>query len=266
MGWAAAAEPERVTFAGRDSSAASIQGLLYLPAAANGPRPAVIALHGCGGNTRANGRDLVARVPDWTNRWIAAGYTVLWPDSFGSRGLGSQCGVTDRLITPAFRAGDALAAADWLGGQPGIDKARIALVGWSNGGSTVLRAVAGTPDGGAAPFKTAVAFYPGCRPLVEATRRVAWSTSVPLTILMGGADDWTSPEPCRVLGFTRPFVRYIEYPGAYHDFDAPDVPVRVRKNLAFTAGKSGEAHVGTDPAARAAAIVEVTAILAAAFR
>ena len=39
---------------------------------------------------------------------------------------------------------------------------------------------------------------------------------------MGAADDWTPPEPCRILG-ARAGVRYIEYPGAYHDFDAPDV-------------------------------------------
>lgn len=262
---AASAEPERVTMRGRDASAPTLQGLLYRPTAESAARPAVVALHGCGGNTRANGQGLVARVPDWSDRFLAAGYVVLWPDSFGSRGLGSQCGVANRAITPARRAEDAFAAADWLAGQPGIDTARIALVGWSNGGSTVLHVVAGAKDRVVPPFKTAIAFYPGCRPLAEQTRATAWATTVPLTILMGGADDWTPPEPCRVLG-RRPGVRYIEYAGAYHDFDAPDVPIRLRKGLAFTAGKSGEAHIGTDPAARAAAIDEVMAVLAAALR
>ena len=262
---AVAAEPERVTFPGRDASVPAVQALLYRPSDVSRSQPAIVALHGCGGNMRSDGRGLVARVPDWTDRFLAAGYTVLWPDSFGSRGLGPQCGVANRAITPAIRAGDALAAADWLAGQPGIDKTRIALVGWSNGASTVLRAVAPSPNRSTTPFKIAVAFYPGCRPLAEPTRSVPWSATVPLTILIGAADDWTPPEPCRLLG-TRPNVRYIEYPGAYHDFDAPDLPVRVRKGLAFTAGKTGEAHVGTDPAARAAAIAEVMTLVAAAFR
>lgn len=260
---ASAAEPEHVTFPGRGASPPTLQALLYRPANSATPRPAVIALHGCGGNTRSDGRGLVARVPDWTERFVAAGYVVLWPDSFGSRGLGPQCGVADRAITPALRAGDARAAAVWLTTQPGIDPKRIALIGWSNGGSTVLRAV--MPDDASKSFTAAIAFYPGCRPLAEPTRGAPWSTGVPLTILMGGADDWTPPEPCRVLG-TRANVRYVEYPGAFHDFDAPNAPVRIRKNLAFTATKSGEAHVGTDPTARAASIVEVMATLAAAFK
>ncbi len=61
-------------------------------------------------------------------------------------------------------------------------------------------------------------------------------------------------------------VRYVEYPGAYHDFDAPNVPIRVRTGLAMTANKSGQAHVGTDPAARAAAIDKVMRLLSAAFK
>jgi dienelactone hydrolase len=260
-----AAEPEAVSFVG--PVGVTLKAQLYKPAGITGARPAVIALHGCGGNLRADATGLVARVPDWTNRFLSAGYTVLWPDSFGSRGLGSQCQVSNREITPAMRASDAVAAADWLVAQSNVDTSRIALVGWSNGGSTVLRAVAAAAKAPATDFKTAIAFYPGCRPIVEREARDAkpWATRMPLTILMGAADDWTPPEPCRVLG-TRTNVRYVEYPGAYHDFDAPNVPIRVRTGLAMTANKSGQAHVGTDPAARAAAIDEVMRLLSAAFK
>jgi dienelactone hydrolase len=55
------------------------------------------------------------------------------------------------------------------------------------------------------------------------------------------------------------------YPGAHHAFDAPATPVRYRpevKNHNRTDGDSG-ATVGTDPAARADSIVEVTRFLAA---
>jgi dienelactone hydrolase len=255
-----AAAPETVRFAG--PLGITLTASLYRPAA-SGPRPAVIALHGCGGNMRGDGTGLIARVPDWTGRFLAAGYAVLWPDSFGSRGLGPQCQVANRDINPATRANDATAAADWLAAQPGIDTSRMALIGWSHGGSTVLRAVAASAKAPAVDYKIAIAFYPGCRPMAEREGRDGkpWAARLPVTILMGGADDWTPPEPCRSLGI-RNNVRYIEYPGAYHDFDAPNTPIRVRKGLTFTANNSGEAHVGTDPAARAAAIDEVMRVLA----
>jgi dienelactone hydrolase len=200
---------------------------------------------------------------DWTDRWLEAGYAVVWPDSFGSRGLGSQCQVANRGINPAGRAFDAKATVEWLAQQPNIDARRIALVGWSNGGGTSLRAASTAMAPPSPDVVAAIAFYPGCRVLVEA--KAEWQARVPVTILMGGADDWTPPEPCRSLGRSKG-VRYIEYPGAYHDFDAPNSPVRVRTGLTFTADKSGNAHVGTDPKARSAAITDVMATLQAAFK
>jgi dienelactone hydrolase len=261
-----AADLKPVTFPGY--AATPIQALYVAPASPTpgGLQPAVVALHGCGGNFRQNG-GLTARVPDWTDRFVAAGYAVVWPDSFGSRGLGSQCGVANREITQVVRARDAVAAATWLAAQPGIDKTRIAVVGWSNGGTTVLRAISTATTAAPVEFKTAIAFYPGCRGIAErpGPDGKPWAARLPLTILMGAADDWTPPEPCRELG-QRPPARYVEYAGAFHDFDAPNAPVRVRTGLAFTANKSGQAHVGTDPAARAAAIVEVMTVLDQAFK
>jgi dienelactone hydrolase len=49
----------------------------------------------------------------------------------------------------------------------------------------------------------------------------------------------------------------IVYPGAYHDFDHPDLPLQARTGVAFTAGSSSPVHVGTDAAARADAIKRV---------
>ena len=265
-GSAQAGEGQHVTFAGPEQGPAVLQAEWFRPAGATGPVPAIIALHGCGGSTRPDGRAL-SRTHDWTERWLAAGYAVLWPDSFGSRGLGSQCENRERTVFPRQRARDAKAAAQWLAGQPDIDAKRIALVGWSNGAGTVLYAV---QSGGPAPapdFRTAIAFYPGCRaPMARAQKDgVEWATRLPLTILMGAADDWTPAEPCRQLA-KREGVRYVEYEGAYHGFDARDSPIRVRRGLAYSADKSGVAHQGTDPKARAAAIAEVTALLAAALK
>jgi dienelactone hydrolase len=260
---AAAQTTSTVSFAGRGADAVTLTATLHRPAGP-GPFPAIIAMHGCGGNWRPDGTP-IPRVTDWTGRWIAAGYAVLWPDSFKSRGLGPQCTVANRVINPAMRARDAEAAVAWLAQNRDIDRSKIALIGWSNGGGTVLRAVSKAAAWTGDDVRLAVAFYPGCRPLLEA--RAPWHPRLPTTILMGAADDWTPAEPCRRLAAANPDgVRYIEYPGAYHDFDAPDRPVRQRRNLTFTADKSGVAHTGTDPEARKAAIAQIEALLQAAFR
>ncbi len=265
-GSAQAGEGQHVTFAGPAKGPAVLQAEWFPPAGATGPVPAIIALHGCGGSTRSDGRPL-SRTVDWTERWLEAGYAVLWPDSYGSRRLGPQCETRKRSVFPHQRAQDAQAAARWLASQPGIDAKRIALVGWSNGGSTVLYAVRTGGPTPAPDFRTAIAFYPGCRaPQERALREGApWAARLPLTILIGAADDWTPAEPCREIG-KRKGVRYIEYEGAYHDFDERDTPIRVRRGLTYSADGSGTAHRGTDPKARAAAIAEVTAILAAALK
>jgi dienelactone hydrolase len=223
-----------------------------------GPFPTVVALHGCGGLLNARG-DVRKRDMDWADRFLAAGYAVLLPDSFTARGVSELCTVRERSVFPKDRADDVAAAFAWLAGRPYVDASRIALIGWSNGGSTLLWAVrAGFMTDGPQP-RIAIAFYPGCRGLA---RRGDWRPRLPLTVLIGSADDWTPPEPCRQLARQAGF-RLIEYPGAYHGFDAPGARLRVRKGLATARG--GAAHVGTDATARAAAIEEVMTILARAF-
>ena len=57
-------------------------------------------------------------------------------------------------------------------------------------------------------------------------------------------------------------VAIIVYPDSHHDFDHPDLAVRELKGLAYAADKSGRAHTGTNPAARADAIARVPSLLA----
>jgi dienelactone hydrolase len=233
---------ESVVFAGRNG--VSLTGKLHKPAGA-GPFPAIIALHGCSG---PGGK----READWTLRLVSAGFAVLHPDSFGSRGLGSQCTVGDRTIRSRQRAEDAFAAAEWLASRPDIDRARLGLLGWSNGGTAVLSAARTIRAPRNVEFRQAIAFYPGCRAFAAED----FLTRIPLTILHGLADDWTPAEPCRLL----PGVRFIGYADAHHDFDHPELPLRRRK-AAFSADGSGTVTVGTNKAAREAAIAETMAIL-----
>jgi dienelactone hydrolase len=223
-----------------------------------GPFPTIVALHGCGGLLNRED-DLAKRETDWADRLVGAGYAVLFPDSFSERGLRQICTVHSRTIFPKDRADDVAAAVQWLAKQSFVDTKRLALMGWSHGAMTTLWAVREGFMADAPQFKAAIAFYPGCR---EIAKLADWRPRVPLTILIGAADDWTQAAPCRELA-ERTGFKFIEYPGAYHGFDAPNSKVRVRKRLG--AVKAGEAHVGTDPAARAAAIKEVMGTLAAAL-
>jgi dienelactone hydrolase len=230
----------------------TLTGELFKPAGA-GPFPAVVALHGCSGLFDRRGLALSARHRDWAERLVDAGYVVLFADSFTARGLHEICTLKHRPIDPEARAVDAIAALNWLARQRDVDSDRINLLGWSHGAMTTLWTTA-RDDAAAtdAPrFASAIAFYPGC---IAVARLPNWRPKVPLTILSGAADDWTKAEPCRRLA-EKSGVRFIAYPGAYHDFDAPDVRVHVRHGLSAVIG--GRAHIGTDPAARAASIVVV---------
>lgn len=241
---------ETVSFASADGTA--ISALFALPAG-TAPFPAVILLHGCGGRDRANGT-LLARHGEWAELLLARGYAVLLPESFASRGRGSQCAVRDRAILPwRERRDDAIGARDFLEAQPFIRAGRIALMGWSHGGSSVLAAAE------VAGFAAFVALYPGC---TRVGRRPSWTPSAPLLLLIGEADDWTPAHPCRTLARAAgPRVTYVEYPGAHHGFDAPGQPVRLRTGLASSLRGDGTAHVGTDPVARDDALRRVPAFL-----
>jgi dienelactone hydrolase len=228
-----------------------------------GPFPAVVGLHGCGGLANRAGM-LDERFRDWGERLSAAGYVAVFPDSFGSRGAGSQCRVREGRIRPVDRVGDANAARGWLQNQSWVKPDRVSAIGWSHGGSTILYTVRPSARGkdGGSDFRSAIAFYPGCRRSGE----TAWSARVPTLILIGLADEWTPARACQTMvdGARGRSARaeIVTYPNAHHGFDHPNIPMRELAGLTFTANGSGRAHIGTDPAARDDAIRRVTEWLA----
>jgi dienelactone hydrolase len=235
-----------------------LRGMLYRPAG-SGPFPAVVAMHGCGGLWTGSGR-ISPRFNEWGERLLAKGFAVLFPDSFGSRDLGSQCRNPKRSIRVSReRVEDANAARQWLQSQPWVVAERVSLIGWSNGAVATLWTIRdkGAPQPPNAEFRSAVALYPGCGQLQDA----AWSARVPTLVLVGGADDWTAPGPCQdMVAEARgrsALATIVTYPGAYHEFDRANYPIRQRKGLAFTADGSGIAHLGTNEAARTDAITRV---------
>ncbi len=217
------------------------------------PAPAMVLLHGCGGLSDSQGK-LSSRMRDMAARLNALGVAVLVPDSLGPRGQTELCTqrVGTRAITQTQRRRDALGALQWLAVQPGVDATRLGLLGWSNGGSTVLAATNqrhAEVRASAAQASLAVAFYPGC----EAELQRGYASSAALLLLLGADDDWTAPGPCVALAQRAPAPQpQIEvYAGAYHGFDSTS-PVRLRKDVPNGVHPGAGVHVGTNPQARRA--------------
>jgi dienelactone hydrolase len=239
----------------------TLNAVLYRP---HGPGPfsAVVALHGCGGLSKPTAE----RNHAWAQRLTDSGFVVLFPDSFGSRHLGSQCRVRRRLVNSSReRVADAFAALRWLRAQPYVKPDRVSLLGWSNGASTVLWAVrrgGSVEQPGKADFRTAVALYPGCR----RSNATAWSARIPTLVLIGANDDWTPAKACeQMIAGARgrsAQVAIVVYRGAYHGFDHPNRPLRTVRGVARSADGSGTVHIGTDAAARTDAFKRVLAWLA----
>jgi dienelactone hydrolase len=219
------------------------------------PAPAMVLLHGCGGLFDRQGQ-LAERYTELAQRLNAMGVHSLVTDSLTPRGERELC--TQRLgsrqVTMTQRRRDALGAVAWLAAQPGVDASRIGVLGWSNGGSTVLAATnarhAEVKAAGQQP-SLAVAFYPGC----DTELKRGYEPVAPLLMLLGEADDWTPAAPCKQL--TAPGVQWRAYEGAYHGFDGT-APVRLRKDVPN--GSRGTrpgagVHVGGQPAARAASVL-----------
>ena len=180
-----------------------IQGYLTRPKGA-GPFPAVVLLHTCLG-LPANRRSTADAFAKW-------GYVALFVDDFSTRGLKETCAVD---FNEAMA--DAYGALGFLAGQPFVDAARIAAVGFSQGGDTALR-LAASPAGAGAAFKAAAAFYPPCANEADA------SLKTPTLILVGARDDVTPAADCAALAKRQApgEVTLIVYPGAAHAFDLPE--------------------------------------------
>ena len=177
----ALAAGDEVHFAG---PGVELTAYLYRPEG-KGPFPAVVMMHGCSGLYGKSGKP-TRSYQFWAEHFRDRGFVTLLLDSFGPRGEREICTQKDRRISEATdRPRDAHAALDWLAGQPDVDPRRVNLMGWSNGGTTVLNTVkpeapGSGPDG--PRFHAAVAFYPGC----SAFARTALNPTAPLLIQAGG--------------------------------------------------------------------------------
>lgn len=261
---------ERVRFPSLDDEDGEpllIDGYLFRPAVP-GPHPAVVFLHGCGGLLTAGGA-IDAREGEWARRLTEAGYVVLMVDSYSARGVRNMCAPdTYQAAVYHARPKDAYGALRYLQSQSFVRADSIGLIGWSMGGGTILLTIrdrdslgrpADLPHG---DFRAAVAFYPAT---CDARKlKSGWSTQVPLLVLVGDKDVWTPAAPCRALiddaGSRGSPVGIQVYPGAFHDFDWPNLATRARPEYRTSAGIVPV--VGMSPAARDDAFQRVPEFLA----
>jgi dienelactone hydrolase len=242
------------------ASAGAIHARLFKPEGP-GPFPTVIALHGCGG-LHGQSDELQPRYRDWAEQLLKSGHAVLLPDSYGSRELGPQCRAKERrVLARRERVADIVAARQWLLQQPWVATDRVSLIGWANGASAVLWAVRPQLAQKVEPdFRSAVAFYPDCR----ISSGLGWSARVPTLLLIGAADDISSPSACRQMvegaRGRSALARIVVYPHAAHDFDRANVPLHAV--AATDAGVPEHGHIGGDADARADAQKRVAEWLA----
>ena len=246
-GFDVAQAEERVTFASLDKTASgeAVQLIGRWFPAPRAPGPAVLMLHGCGGPNNATGQ-LSARMRDYATWLNELGFHALVLDSLTPRGERELCTqrVGTRRVTMANRRLDALAGVAWLAQRPDVSPGRIGLLGWSNGGSSVLAATNRKhPEVRDAAVKPAfaIAFYPGC----EAELKRGYEASAALLLLVGQADDWTPAEPCQRLAAQASgrAVAIETYADAFHGFDS-NAPVRLRRDVPNGAYPGQGVHVG----------------------
>lgn len=265
------------------------------PTAGTASAPAMLLLHGCGGPYARSGQ-LSRRMEDYAALLNGEGLHVLVTDSLTPRGEKELCTqrAGTRAVTQTQRRRDALGALQWLAARPEVDATRLGLLGWSNGGSTVLASLQRDhAEVAAATVKPAfaVAFYPGC----EVALRQRWKPVAPLLMLLGAADDWTPAAPCEALAAQvnaqgaasaaarptanetaqdtargalltgLPAVQFESYPDAYHDFDGT-AALRLRTEVPNGVNPGKGVHIGGNPAAREASRERMLAFVRQAAR
>jgi dienelactone hydrolase len=236
---------------------------LFRPADAARPAPAVAIFHGCGGPGQNTAR-MAGLLASW-------GYAALVVDSFSARGLNDVCGRNwPKQADAEARALDIDAALAWLGRQSFVDRARLAIMGYSYGGGVaLLRALSPQPGEAPLPMRAAILVYPDCALADALGSKLA--VRQPTLFAMGALDDWTPVSQCQAVidrvGQGRDLIETRVYEGAHHSFDALGLSVRYLDGVGNRSKPGGccGAHYGANEAAWKAFVADVKAFLAKAF-
>lgn len=253
---------EALRFEARDGL--ELDALLLLPPS-EGPPPVVVFIHGGPWHAfQGWQQDPLA------TRLAAQGYAVLSPNFRGSGGRGrasveaARGELGDAMPTDVL---DALAQAAALGL---VDPQRVAFVGESYGGYSVLRILTMSPDSGLCGVSTAGRGVLMTRRLKDLLglwlwgppwRRLRWSPTMhlrrlraPVLMLHGSEDDLVAPQ------YARPFARralrldktvtYLEWPQQGHWFEEDAYEQALAVQDAFLAECLGGPKVALSDALR----------------
>jgi dienelactone hydrolase len=203
----------------RPRQAATVQGTLLMPSG-EAKVPAVVLAHGSGGVYRE-------LQTFWAKRLNEQGMAAFVIDVFGPRGV-AQTAEDQTAVPFAADVADAFAALRMLGSHPRIDRERIAIVGFSRGGTNAWRTAVNRVVQGSAPdglrFAAHVAVYSGgCAGSTALHVKPGVFGSAPLLFVHGEADDYTHASDCqafaqRIAAAGTP-AEFVGVPGAGHKFD-----------------------------------------------
>ena len=263
--------PDRITFMSADGHT-TLVGYIFKPSPSRQARmPAVVMMHGRAGaySSLANGvynaTTLSKRHKEWGHLWAAQGYIAILVDGFGPRGYpegfprGSYEDRPPEIDEVKVRPLDAYGALAYLRSRHDVIADRVALHGWSNGGSATLATMSESAPGITSPtpvkgFRGGVAFYPACGLKGQFVDGLV--PYAPVRVFEGTADEEVSPKRCAELvdksRARKGDITITLYQGATHDFDDPGakrqgVPANVSakkdataRALEFVAGLLGQ--------------------------
>ncbi len=233
--------PETVSFDSADGKV-KLAGYLYVPDTKTWPgqRPAVVMLHGRSGvfgsgAKKYDASTLSARTVMWGKFWAERGYVGLYVDTFGPRGYhkGFEAGTNNgsrpmEINEITVRPFDAYMGLKYLRGRSDVQKDRVFLQGWSNGGSATLSTMTEKTVGLEKPtadsgFRAAIAVYPACTPV---TRYYGgnYRAYAPVLLLIGTQDEEVSYANCEKLAQASRSgdVEFVRYADATHSYDTPN--------------------------------------------
>jgi dienelactone hydrolase len=207
-----------------------------------GPFPTLVAIPGCSGiafpdrnreanhpSLREDDRLFRAHYPRTAVQLRNEGFAVLLIHVQRAEDLVTAC----RGEIPAERIASYIdEALAWASGLDFVDRTRLNLIGWSMGGRGVLAWLHGD-RGRTDAVRSAIAVYPAC------SNQEPLTISVPLLMLLGGADDIAVPSECEELvarSSTRPMISVHNYPSARHGYDIADAPPVLKISNGMTIG------------------------------
>jgi len=208
----------------REGKPVTIAGELRIPRPGTERLPAVVFMHGSGGVNASHDR--------WAQEMLGMGIASFVMDSFTGRGIVETSSDQTRLGRLAMIV-DAYRALDMLARHPRIDPQRIALIGFSRGGQSVLyagvRRFQRMHGPASLEYAAYIPFYAACNTTFREDGDV---TARPIRIHHGLADDYVPVAPCRPyvarLRAANKDIVLTEYPNAHHAFDNPANPQPIK--------------------------------------